>query len=156
MAMNVAIRQAELSDPQILHLMQKLDAYQTALYPAESNHLDSPQELMQPSVYFVGAFVDNYAVGIGAVKVHAVSGNAEIKRVYVDRDCRGHGISKQIMNALEEHARGQGCRLLMLETGVYQKEAIKLYECLGFCYRTAFGDYPRDDPYSVFMEKPLA
>ena len=43
---------------------------------------------------------------------------------------------------------------LRLETGIKQDAAIRLYESAGFRRRGPFGSY-RDDPLSVFMEKPL-
>ena len=43
---------------------------------------------------------------------------------------------------------------LRLETGIKQDAAIRLYESAGFHRRGPFGSY-RDDPLSVFMEKPL-
>ncbi|MCY4052124.1 MAG: GNAT family N-acetyltransferase [Gammaproteobacteria bacterium] len=153
--MGVEVRPAALSEPQILRLISKLDRYQSKLYPAESNHLESPHELEQADAYLVGAYLLDHVVGIGAVKIVTSTGYGEIKRVYVDENNRGHGIARMIMETLEEYAKYQGCHSLMLETGIYQKSAIKLYENLGFCYRNAFGDYPIDDPNSVFMEKLL-
>ncbi len=153
--MNLFIRQAELSDPLILNLIHELDNYQSELYPEESNHLDSPEELVESDAYFVAGFVDGRPVGIGAIKVFEAKGYAEIKRVYVNPAKRGLGISKQIMQVLEDHARDRGCCSLMLETGIHQPEAIGLYERLGYQFRKCFGDYPADDPLSVFMEKNL-
>jgi putative acetyltransferase len=49
----------------------------------------------------------------------------------------------------------RGCRVLRLETGPYQPDAIGLYERCGFARRGPFGAYA-DDPLSVFMEKTLA
>ncbi|MCY4148851.1 MAG: GNAT family N-acetyltransferase [Gammaproteobacteria bacterium] len=154
--MNAEIRRSELSDPQILRLISQLDSYQSELYPPESNHLDSPHDLKQAEAFLVGAFIGDHAVGIGAVKLSPSMRYGEIKRVYVEENSRGLGISGQIMGALEAYARDQGCHSLVLETGIFQKSAIRLYERLGYHYRTAFGDYPADDPHSVFMEKNLA
>lgn len=153
--MKVEIRQAVPSDRRILRLIRQLDDYQSKMYPPESNHLDSPQELERSGAYLVGAYVDADAVGIGAVKCFGDGEYGEIKRVYVEPDRRGCGISKMIMKVLEDHAAERGCRSLMLETGIHQKEAIGLYQALGYRYRGAFGDYPPDDPLSVFMEKTL-
>jgi putative acetyltransferase len=53
------------------------------------------------------------------------------------------------------HAIGSGCRLLTLETGPYQHEALALYDSAGYERRGPFGDYA-DDPLSVFMQKHIA
>ena len=142
--------------PGVVALVKELDEYQLSLYPPESNHLDPARELSGPGTYFVAAFEEETVVGIGAVKIMSNDGNyGEIKRVYVSHGGRGKGVSKQIMAELESHAHKQGIDIIRLETGIYQPEALGLYEKLGYQRRGAFGDYPVDDPMSVFMEKVL-
>ena len=48
-----------------------------------------------------------------------------------------------------------GLREMKLETGNKQPDAIALFKREGFVICGAFGDYPKEDPYSVFMEKKL-
>ena len=63
--------------------------------------------------------------------------------------------ARQVLaNSLIEQALARGCRLLTLETGIHQPEAIALYARHGYQRRGPYGAYP-DDPFSVFMEKPL-
>jgi len=45
--------------------------------------------------------------------------------------------------------------LLRLETGIFQIEAIGLYDRYGFQRRPPFGEYV-EDPMSVYFEKSLA
>ena len=59
------------------------------------------------------------------------------------------------MSAIEAHAVESGMSVVRLETGIYQPEAIGLYERMGYTRRGPFGDYA-EDPLSVFMEKRLA
>ena len=79
----------------------------------------------------------------------------EVKRMYVRPAFRGLGLGKLILNCLAEYARERHVALLRLETGIYQMEAIGLYERYGFQRRSPFGEY-RDDPLSVYFEKPIA
>ena len=72
--------------------------------------------------------------------------------MYVRPQARGRGLARQLMMALEARAGDRGCRTFMLETGPTQREALILYERLGYRHRGPFGDY-RDDPLSIFMEK---
>jgi putative acetyltransferase len=137
-------------------LIRELDSYQLSIYPEESAHLDAAEELSQSNVYFIGAYNDSKIIGIGAIKY--VSNGieyGEIKRVFVSEHGRGKGISRLIMAKLEGHAADKGIKTLRLETGIYQPEAIGLYERLGYTKRGSFGSYPEGDPYSVFMEKIL-
>ena len=152
----IKVRSISPRDPDCSRLISALDKYQLELYPAESNHLDSVDELEQPGVYFVGAFLNDALSGIGALKlIRDEPMYGEIKRVYVPPEYRGHGVSVRLMAALESRAVSLNLELLRLETGIYQPQAIGLYRKLGYAERGPFGDYPVDDPMSVFMEKRL-
>lgn len=140
---------------EVRRMIAKADALMQAQYPAESNHLDDVNELAKPNVYFIGAFVDNRLVGIGAVKLLSDDGEyGEIKRVYVEPDFRGLGISVEIMSMLEAHLSARGVSCARLETGDKQSEAVSLYRKLGYHARPPYGSYT-EDPLSLFMEKRL-
>jgi GNAT superfamily N-acetyltransferase len=81
-------------------------------------------------------------------------GVAEVKRVFVRPDYRGRGISRQLMELLENHAREQGYRVLILETNGLLVPAMKLYESLGYKVIPNYGPY-KDMPESVCMRKAL-
>lgn len=134
------------------------DAYMAALYPAESNHLESVQALVEDNVMFLGCHLDDQLAACGAVKILfdelALCSYGEIKRVFVPEEFRGKGLSKHIMQALEDHLLANDVRIARLETGIRQPEALGLYYRLGYAERGPFGDY-HDDPLSVFMEKKL-
>ena len=140
--------------PEVIALIAELDAWQDTLYPPESRHALDLSSLMQARVRFhVARDADGRAVGCGAVVLTPDHG--EIKRMFVRPDCRGQGIARRLMQALEQAAAAAGCRVLRLETGPYQPEALGLYASLGYRRRGPYGDYV-DDPLSVFMEKSLA
>jgi hypothetical protein len=50
-------------------LIAQSDAYMTALYPPESNHLESIESLKSPNVLFLGVFIEGTLASCGAVKV---------------------------------------------------------------------------------------
>ena len=136
-------------------LLAVSDAYYVNLYPAESNHLESSDDLKKPNVLFVGCRIDGELVASGAAKIMQDDGSfAEIKRVFVVDDHRGKGLSSKVMRFLETELQGRGISLFRLETGVKQPEALGLYRKLGYLERGPFGSY-RADPYSVFMEKQV-
>ena len=139
---------------EIIALIDALDAYQGALYPAESNYHLSVEALNQPNVLFAVARDEKGAViGCGAVVLFDDYG--ELKRMFVPPAQRGRGVAKAIITFLEAHAVQRKCRLLRLETGIHQPEAHGLYASAGYARRGPYGDYP-DDPLSVFMEKTIA
>jgi putative acetyltransferase len=60
-----------------------------------------------------------------------------------------------VLGELEAEAAKRDCRLVQLETGPFQPEALAFYKKHGFQICGAFGDYP-EHPLSVFMEKRLS
>lgn len=149
----IAIRVCDPARPDARRLVELLDDYLTALYPAESNHLLSVEALRQPNVTFLAATVGGQVAGCGAFVNH--DEYAEIKRVYVLPPFRGLKLGRRLLDELEALARAAGLALARLETGVRQPEALLLFERAGYQRRGPFGAYP-DDPLSVFMEKRLA
>lgn len=139
--------------PDVIQLIAELDAYQHSLYPPESVYALDLAALKAPQVLFaVARDAAGRALGCGAVVLGA--GFGELKRLYVHPDSRGRGTAARLLALLETRAADAGCRELMLETGPYQTEALAFYAKSGYRRRGPFGDY-RDDPYSVFMHKPL-
>jgi putative acetyltransferase len=139
--------------PEVRAMLEQLDAYCAALYPAESNHLMDIASLLAGDVLFlVARDVEGKAVGCAALVNRG--GYGEVKRMYVDPARRGGGAGHQLLEQLVMFARMSGLQVLRLETGIHQPEAIALYERAGFVRCEPFGDY-QPDPLSLFMEKPL-
>jgi putative acetyltransferase len=134
-------------------LIAALDLLQSKLYPPESNHLDSIDELQQSNCWMYGAFINDQLVGCGAIKI-ADSSYGEIKRLYVLPEHQGAGIGQHLLMALERSAFEAGVGIIRLETGVRQSEAISLYQQSGYIEIPPFGRYA-EDPLSVFMEKSV-
>lgn len=137
-----------------LELISQLDAYLASLYPAESRHGLSVEALLDPSVTFLLARLCDQAVGCGGVKV-LEPGIGEVKRMYVLPAVRGHGIAKKILAGIESIALRLDLKILRLETGIYQPEALGLYKACGFHEIPPFADY-KPDPLCVYFEKNLA
>lgn len=95
---------------------------------------------------FLVAFSGGEAVGCAAWRSHGDDGTvAELKRMYTVPEARGKGFARALLAAVEESARRQGRRRLILETGHAQPEAIRLYETSGYDPCENFGHY-RDEP----------
>ena len=135
-------------------LIAELDDVLTALYPAESRHGLSVQRLIAEGVAFFVLRSDGVPASCGGIKLVGTD-YGEVKRMYVRPQFRGSGFAKLILNQLADHARAHGVSLLRLETGIHQKEAIGLYEGLGFRRIPPFGPYTLD-PVSLCYEKRIA
>jgi len=134
-------------------LILELESYLEPLYPSESRHGFSIEKLLNEGVpFFVLRDADNPA-GCGGIKLFGTD-YGEVKRMYIRPQFRGCGFAKRLLDHLAEYAQTQGVFTLRLETGIYQTEAIALYERWGFQRIPPFGEY-KLDPLSLFYEKQL-
>jgi len=152
LAPRIAIAQEDPAQPAILTLIRAADAYLEGLYPPEENYLLDIAQLQEPNVTFLVARLEGEAVGCGALVRYA--GYGEVKRMFVDPDRRGLGIGRRLIRQLEQVAAAAKLKLLRLETGTRQPEALGLYRAIGYVERGPFGDY-RAGEFSLFMEKRL-
>jgi ribosomal protein S18 acetylase RimI-like enzyme len=74
--------------------------------------------------------------------------------MYVRPRYRRRGFGKLLIDTLAEFVRHHGIPTLRLETGIHQREAIRLYEREGFARIPPFGNYP-NDPLSLCFERRL-
>ena len=115
-----------------MQLITELDTHlNRQLYPQESRHAFSIDKLVREGVAFFVTRYDGEPAGCGGLKLFGRE-YGEVKRMYVHPAYRGLGLGKAMLNHLAEYARGRQVSILRLETGVYQTEAIGLYEGFGF------------------------
>jgi putative acetyltransferase len=139
--------------PDVIALIADLDAYQDTLYPPECRFALDLASLKQPNVIFaVARESTGRAIGCGAIVLGPDFG--ELKRMYVSPDGRGKGVGRSLLAQLELRAVALDCRLVTLESGPYQSEALGLYSAAGYKRCGPYGEYA-DDPMSVFMQKQL-
>jgi len=112
-----------------------------------------PEDVLSAHGAFVIACLDGHPVGCGALRPIDPDA-AEINRMYVSPAVRRRGVGRALLADLERRAAGFGCRVIRLETGDRQPEAMALYEGAGFHRTTPFGSHA-GDPISVFFEKAL-
>ncbi|KXK19860.1 MAG: N-acetyltransferase GCN5 [Chloroflexi bacterium OLB15] len=151
--MPLIITQERPDTTEAMLLIDELTAALEPFYPPESRHGYSAEKLVRENVAFFVARYDGEPAGCGGVLL-AGSEYAEVKRMYVRPQYRGRGIAGQILNHLEGYSRAHGLTVMRLETGIYQTEAIGLYQKLGYKRISPFGAY-RDDPVSMCFEKRL-
>jgi len=90
--------------------------------------------------HVVVAYENDEAVGCGAIRP-LESGDMEVKRMYVPTDLRGKGIATKVLLELEAWAREMEFTKCVLETGLKQPEAIRLYEKNGYERIPNYGQY---------------
>ncbi len=148
----IAAERPDTADASLL--IAELEAHLASIYPRESRHGLSVDQLIGEAVAFFVLRSNGAPASCGGVKLVGVE-YGELKRMYVRPDFRGHGFGKSMLNHLVDYARSHGVVLLRLETGIHQREAVGLYERMGFRRIPPFGTY-REDPLSLCFEKQLA
>ena len=86
------------------------------------------------------ARLDGAPVGCGALRAIDEE-TAEVKRMFVRPEARRRGIAARMLAELERVAREFGYRKIILETGVFQPEAIALYKKAGYEGTAPYGRY---------------
>jgi len=140
--------------PDAMMLIEELEEHLAPFYPATSRHGYSVEKLIKQGVAFFVTRHDGVPAGCGGVQFYDTE-YGELKRMFVRPKFRGLGLAKLMLEHLEAYSLEHNITLLRLETGIHQKEAIGLYERMGYQRRSHFGEYT-DDPLSLFFEKKIA
>ena len=151
--MTITITLERPDTPDATTLINELEAFLTVRYPQESRHGYSIDKLLKEGVAFFITRHDGLPAGCGGIQLYSAE-YGEIKRMYVRPASRGLGLGKRMLEELSRYALDHGVTCLRLETGIFQTEAIGLYEQWGFYRIPPFGSY-REDPLSIFFEKLL-
>lgn len=120
-------------------LVEQLDRELYERYGAEQDFFTQFNTL-HAIQHVVVAYSDAIPVGCGAFKVYAEH-TVEIKRMFVARTLRGHGIAAGILKALEQWAAELNYSQAILETGTGQPEAVALYTKSGYTIMENYGQY---------------
>jgi putative acetyltransferase len=156
--MNLTIEQVHGPTSEVQELVGELNAALAALYAAHQRHGLEIEKLFEPHMRFFLARSDGGAVGCGGVAL--LDDYPEVKRMYTRPVARGRGVAKAVLARIEAEARASGVPILRLETGIYQPEAIGLYEQAGFRPCGPFGPYALMSADAIetsrFFEKPFA
>jgi putative acetyltransferase len=152
MMQELTIEAVDIRSGDALNLIARLDDELTRRYGDVQGQSGAANTLADHATFLV-ASLDGRPVGCGAFR--PMGGMAvEIKRMFVEPDCRGRGLARRLLAELEERARRAGYSLARLETGVRQPEAIRLYESAGYRRIPSYGTYAGNADSACF-EKSL-
>ena len=150
----IEITEAPADSPDAVELIGELDVHLMGHpYPPQSRHAYSVEKLLREGVIFFVTRYEGELAGCGGIKMFGTD-YGEVKRMFVRPVFRGKGLGQAMLDHLADYARARETNLLRLETGIYQVEAIGLYERFGFQRRAPFGEYV-EDPLSVYLEKNI-
>ena len=142
------------SNSDFIELCQSLDGFLNELVGGEENRAEYiPYNQLEDIHDVIVAYDNDVPVGSAGFKKYDDE-CAEVKRVFVKKEYRGKGISNKLMELLENVARKQGYRYLILESGEPLVAAMALYRKIGYKVIPNYGQY-EDMPDSICMKKEL-
>lgn len=133
------ITRTTASSQDFVQLVSELDA-ELAIRDGEVHHFYHQFNGLEDIKHVVLVYVEGQAVGCGAIKKFD-SESMEVKRMYVKEASRGQGLAVQILKALETWAKELNFTYCILETGINQPEAIRLYKKTGYQRTENYGQY---------------
>ena len=134
----IEIAPESFDSPDAAQLMAELRAELGERYGGDFEPGEKPNA--DDVALFVVARENGRALGCGALRSLGEP-VAEIKRMFVRPDARGRGVGAAILGELEREAVARGFRVVRLETGPLQPEAVRLYAGAGYREIPCFGAY---------------
>ena len=141
------IERVGFGHPDALLLIEAVQEEYVVRYGGRDDTPLDPLMFEPPAGSFYVGYVDGVPVVSGAwrrrgdVEVEGCRESAEVKRMYVAPEVRGRGLARDMLAHLERTAAEAGARVMVLETGAAQPEAIALYESSGYTRIESFGHY---------------
>jgi GNAT superfamily N-acetyltransferase len=126
-------------DPAFLRLTGELSLELRERYGALQDQYE-PHNNVENAAAVIIAEENGEPVGCGCFRVVDET-TIEIKRMYVRPARRGRGIAARILERLEQTARSRGFSAAILETGIRQPEAVRLYNRHGYRQIDNYGPY---------------
>lgn len=161
---SLRIERLPYADPVVQRLVEEVQEEYVVRYGGPDGAPMEDDMFAPPTGAFFVAFLDDEPVATGAWRTKEDLGDvvaslggtraAEVKRMYVRAPARRTGIARVVLAHLEATAAESGVDVLVLETGLKQPEAIRLYESSGYVRVPPFGYY-RDYPTARHLAKRL-
>lgn len=148
----INLKRTDANNADFQQLVVELDRY-LAITDGDEHAFYAQYNKSDNLKYVVVAYDDNTPVGCGAIKNYTDE-VMEVKRMYVAPSVRGQGVASTILKELESWAAQLSYKKCLLETGVKQLEAIRLYQKNAYKIIPNYGQYQGVEN-SVCFEKTL-
>lgn len=137
----ISLQQVGPDHKDFIHLCSELDSFLDIAIGGESkrekykkfNYLDTMD-------YVIIAYNQAEAAGCAALRKYSDS-DVEIKRVFVRENYRGQNIGGLLLEQLISHAKKSGYKRIILETGSFLQDSLRLYFRYGFEQIENYGAY---------------
>ena len=148
----ITIAKTTSENPDFVSLINALDESLWERYPElKTNYWGNNILELNPNVIVV--YLKDKPVACGCFKKYDKN-TIEIKRMFVSPDARGMGLAQTILRELELWAQELDYSFAILETLYKQKEAIALYQKMGYQITDNYEPYIGLEN-SICMRKPI-
>lgn len=127
------------TDPNFVLLVRDLDK-ELAVTDGDDHSFYDQFNKLDSIKHVIVLFEEEDPVSCGAIKSFD-SETAEVKRMYTAAGSRGKGYAGKVLSELESWAAELGYKKCILETGINQPEAIRLYNKMGYQRIPNYGQY---------------
>jgi GNAT superfamily N-acetyltransferase len=135
----IDLLKTDASNSDFVALIIKLDA-ELMITDGDDHEFYDQYNKLDTIKHIILAYENNSAVGCGAIKQYDDL-TMEVKRMFVTAEGRGKGWATIILQGLEAWARELGFKRCILETGIRQHAAIRLYQKNNFKVIDNYGQY---------------
>lgn len=150
--MTVSLKRTDSDNTDFQALVRDLDK-ELAVRDGEDYSFYAQFNKLDLIKHVVLAYSGETPAGCGAIKKFTDDA-WEVKRMFVPAEMRGQGVAVSVLAELEKWARELGAVRCVLETGLKQPEAVRLYEKSGYRSIPNYGQYVGVEN-SVCFEKEL-
>lgn len=143
--------------PDAVTLREAMTAEVAALYADSAERAAATRDGsmgVDPASIVVTVLLCESEEPVAHVALRRLGVELEIKRMYVVPRLRGQGLSRRLLDEMEQAARDNGAQRVILHTGTQQIAAIALYERHGYTAIPLYPPYVRL-PDSLCFEKVL-
>ena len=150
--MQVKYRWTDGKDEDFHRFYLETEAYYNSVVGGlENRRAFVPYNLSESVSDVIIACINGIAVGCAGLKFYSDS-DAEIKRVWVERNFRRNHIADEMMDRIEEKARELGFRRTILQTRPIMKDAVGFYLKRGYCQIENYPPYDQLDGAVCFAK----
>ncbi|MCC7504611.1 MAG: GNAT family N-acetyltransferase [Saprospiraceae bacterium] len=147
----IKLLRTDSGHPDFIRLVGLLDA-ELAVIDGEEHAFYHQFNKVDAIKYALVAYLDGQALACGALKAYDAQ-SMEVKRMYTLPGARGKGVASSVLTGLETWARELGFEKCVLETGIRQPDAIRLYTKNGYAVIPNYGQYAGVENSVCFEKK---
>lgn len=147
----ITIKRTSSKDNNFIELVEKLDK-DLAIRDGDDHAFYAQYNKIDMINHVIVAYADDTPIGCGAMKPYSES-TMEIKRMYTNENARSKGVASIILQNLETWAKELSYNKCILETGIKQPEAIRLYTKNKYQLISNYGQYKNAADSRCFEKK---